>query len=717
MKEWLQRVHLGLHPKLPVLLQTEATECGLACIGMIAGYHGHNTDLTALRRRFPISLKGIELSGIIRISDQLGLMARPVKCARHQLSNLRLPCILHWEFSHFVVLKKVHSRGVVICDPAVGERRLPFLEVGRSFTGVALELWPSTKFLTGQDRTEVRIRDLIGGVSGLGRAFTQILLLGGALEVFMIMTPLLQQWVIDQVIVSANLGLLTTLAIGFGLLKLGQEAIQLIRGWVLMYMSTVLSIQWRASVFTKLLKLPIDYFQKRHLGDVVSRFGAVDVIQSTLTTSFIEAALDGVMTLVTLALMFIYSATLANIALLTVALYAAGRWISYGALQRATEDQIVFSAKQYSHFFETVRGIRAIKLFRRQDDRRSTWLTLLIDQINAELRSEKLSLAYRSLNGLLFGAEYLAILWVGARLVIDGHFSVGMLISFLAYQQQFDTRVGSLIDHFVALKMLQIQGARLADIVKTEPERLHTSAAGDWAQALSPTLELKNVRFQYSPHEPYVLDGISLRVEDRESVAITGPSGCGKSTLLNVILGILEPTEGEVLIGGIRMGHVGLDGLRSLIGTVLQDDVLFAGSIADNISFFDPKADRAWIEACTRAATVHDDIEALPMGYDTLVGDMGTVLSGGQKQRVLLARALYKRPKILILDEATSHLDLERERSVNATLAELSLTRIIVAHRPDTISSAERVIRLKDGKMVSDSVNHAEVGLSPVLVG
>ncbi len=708
--EWLQRLHLGIHPKLPVLLQTEMTECGLACIGMIAGYHGYNTDLAALRRRFPISLKGVELSGVIRICDQLGLMGRPVKVARHQLSSLKLPCILHWEFSHFVVLKKVGSRGVVICDPALGERRLTFADVGRSFTGVALEVWPSTGFRIAQDRTRVHLRDLIGGVSGLGRAFTQILLLGGALEVFMIMTPLLQQWVIDQVIVSANLGLLTTLAIGFGLLKIAQEAIELIRGWVLMYMSTVLSIQWRASVFTKLLKLPIDYFQKRHLGDVVSRFGAVDVIQNTLTTSFIEAALDGVMTLVTLALMFIYSSTLAFIALLAVALYAAGRWISYGTLQRATEDQIVFSAKQYSHFFETVRGIRAIKLFRRQDDRRSTWLTLLIDQINAELRTEKLNLAYRSLNGLLFGFEYLAILWVGARFVIDGHFSVGMLISFLAYQEQFDTRVGSLIDHFVALKMLQIQGARLADIVTTEPERLHASAADDWTQELSPSVELKNVRFQYSTLEPHVLDGINLRVENRESVAITGSSGCGKSTLLNVLLGILEPTEGEVLIGGVRMGHIGLDGLRGLIGTVLQDDVLFAGSIADNISFFDPRADHGWVEACARVSAIHDDIEALPMGYDTLVGDMGTVLSGGQKQRVLLARALYKRPKILILDEATSHLDVERERSVNSTLSELPLTRIIVAHRPDTISSADRVIRLKDGKIASDVVKDADVG-------
>jgi ATP-binding cassette subfamily B protein RaxB len=707
MKEWLQRLHLGLHPKLPVFLQTENAECGLACIGMIAGYFGYNTDLAGLRRRFPISLKGINLAGLTRIADQLGLIGRPVKLDVPQLSKLKLPCILHWEFSHFVVLKNVHARFVTICDPAYGERRLSMPEVSRAFTGVALELWPGTDFRREENRTRISLRNLIGDVSGLGKSIGQIILLGAALEIFMIVTPLLQQWVIDDVIVSADLNLLTTLALGFALLKLAQQALEVIRAWVLMYMSTMLSIQWRAGVFTRMLQLPIDYFQKRHLGDVVSRFGAVDIIQSTLTTSFVEAVLDGAMTVLTLALMFIYSATLAWIAVLAMALYVAGRWIWYRPLRRATEDEIVFSAKQYSHFFETVRGIRAIKLFRRQDERRSTWLTLLIDQINADLRTQKLNLAYRSLNGILFGAEYILIIWLGAKLVIDGHFTVGMLIAFLAYRTQFDTRVSSLIDKLVGVKMLQILGERLADIVTTEPERLHAAVADDWTQELPPRLEVQNLKFRYSTHEPHILDGISFTVDDYESVAIIGPSGCGKTTLLNILLGILEPTEGEVLVGGVRIGHLGLDGLRGLIGTVLQDDVLFAGSIADNISFFDTKADHAWIEQCATMAAVHSDIESMPMGYGTLVGDMGTVLSGGQKQRVLLARALYKRPKILFLDEATSNLDVEREHLVNSTLKGLRMTRVIVAHRPETIASADRVIMLHSGKIVSDSLHES----------
>jgi ATP-binding cassette, subfamily B, bacterial CvaB/MchF/RaxB len=699
----LERVRLGLARKLPLLLQTEVAECGLACVGMVAGFYGYNADMGALRRRFPVSIKGVTLPTMIGVANQLGLVSRPLKLDVPQLSRLRLPCVLHWEFNHFVVLKHVNRGSITIHDPAFGERHLSMDAVNKSFTGVALELWPGSEFRAGEMRARVRLRDLVGQISGLGRAFGQIVVLGIALEIFMIVTPLFQQWVVDDVIVSADLSLLTTLALGFGLLKLIQTAVEAIRGWVLIYMSTMLNIQWRASVFTRMLQLPVEYFQKRHLGDVVSRFGSIDTIQRTLTTSFLEAVLDGLMTVVTLGLMFVYSLQLTMIALLAMALYGIGRWAWFGPLRQATHEAIVFTAKRDSHFFETVRGIRAIKLFQRQDERRSTWLTLLIDQVNADLRSQKLNLFYKSLNGVLFGLENVIVIWLGARLVIKGDFTVGMLIAFLAYKMQFVARVSSLIDKAVSVQMLQIQGERLADMVLTEPERQHVAAAQDWTKELAATLELTNLKFRYAEQDPYVLDDISFKIEERESVAIVGPSGCGKSTLLNILLGILEPSEGSVLVGGVRVEHLGLDALRGMIGTVLQDDVLFAGSLADNISFFDSNVDRSWLEQCAKLASIHDEIEVMPMGYGTLVGDMGTVLSGGQKQRVLLARALYKRPKILFLDEATSALDVDREHLVNAAIKSLQLTTVLVAHRPETIASADRVIRLTAGKITPDT--------------
>ncbi len=699
----LDRLSFGIGSKLPMILQTEAAECDLACLAMIAGFHGHHVDLATMRTRFPVSLKGAGLGRVIDIAQRLDLGTRALKLDLEQLGQLRVPCMLHWNFNHFVVLKEISGKHAIVHDPAQGVRKLSLEEVSRSFTGVALELWPTGSFKPREASPAVKLRQLLGPVSGLSRSLGQILVLAVALEVFTLVSPFFLQWVIDEVIVSADRDLLTVLALGFGLLLLMQQATSAIRAWALMYLGTTLNVQWRANVFTHLLNLPVQYFERRHLGDVVSRFGSIDTIQQTMTTSFLSAVIDGLMTIVTLAMMFVYSRTLAFVALGTMALYALLRWLWYRPLRRATEDQIIHTAKQQSHFLETVRGVKTIKLFNRQTERRSSWLTLLVEQINASLHVQKLQLLYQQLNGLLFGLEGLVIIWLGARLVMDGEFTVGVLMAFNAYKGQFDSRVGSLIDKFFEVKMLQLQGERLSDIVfaKGEADAGGRHVPGE-TENLCASIEAENLVFRYAEGEPTVLDGVSLKIEPGESVALIGASGCGKTTLVNVLLGILEPTGGKIRIGGVDVERLGLDRLRSLVGTVLQDDVLFAGSIADNISFFDPDADPKWVAECAQLAAVHADIVAMPMGYNTLVGDMGTVLSGGQKQRVLLARALYKRPKILVLDEATSHLDLQRERQVNAAVSALKMTRVIVTHRPETIASASRVIMLDAGKVALD---------------
>ena len=699
----LDRLSFGLGRKLPMVLQTEAAECGIACLAMIAGYHGHHVDLATLRTQFPVSLKGAGLGRVIEIAQRLSLGTRALKLDMAQLVQLRLPCLLHWNFNHFVVLEAVNGKTATIHDPSHGIRKVSLADVSRGFTGVALELWPNAGFAPRAARPAVRLRELLGPVSGLSRSLAQILVLAIALEVFMLVQPFFLQWVIDEVIVSADRDLLTVLALGFGLLLLMQQATGAIRAWALMYVGVTLNIQWRANVFTHLLSLPVRYYERRHLGDVVSRFGSIDTIQQTLTTSFLGAVIDGLMTLVTLAMMFVYSRTLGLVALATMALYALVRWMWYGPLRRATEDQIVHAAKQQSHFLETVRGVKTIKLFNRQTERRASWITLLVEQVNASLHVQKLQIFYQQLNGLLFGIENVLVIWLGARMVMDGQFTVGVLMAFNAYKSQFDSRVGSLIDKYFEVRMLQLQGERLADIVfaEAEPDASLRSVPGE-ADSLDPSIEIDGLSFRYADGEPLVLDGVNATIAAGESVAIVGQSGCGKTTLISVLLGIHEPTGGAVRIGGLDVARLGIERLRALVGTVLQDDVLFAGSIAENISFFDPEADPDWVAECARIAAVHDDIAAMPMGYNTLVGDMGTVLSGGQKQRVLLARALYKRPRILVLDEATSHLDIQREMQVNAAVTQLAMTRLIVAHRPETIASAQRVIMLQGGKVVLD---------------
>ena len=697
----IDQLRLGLRTRLGVELQTEAAECALACLSMIANYHGYRTDLASLRRRFPVSLKGARLNGIVDVANRLGLATRPLRLELEDLDKLRCPCILHWNFNHFVVLKAVRGNSIEIHDPAAGFRRLTHDEVSPAFTGVALELWPNQDFEPRSDRSDVRLRDLMGRVTGLFRSLGQILLLALALEIFAIASPLFLQWVIDHVLVSFNNNLLTMLALGFLLLTVLQQSIAGLRSWVIMYFSTNLSIQWQANVFTHLLRLPLSYFEKRHLGDTVSRFRSIDVIQRTLTTTFIEAIADGAVTLITLIVIFLYSPLLSWICVGALTIYALIRWAWFAPLRHATEQNIVHAARQESHFLETVRGVKAIKLYRCRAERRTSWLALLVNQINAGLRTQKLQIFYRLAEGLLFGIENVVVIWLGATLVLGGQMTAGMLIAFLAYKRQFATRVAALVDKYCELRMLGLQGERLADIVMTEPEDIDETerlALSDEADA-EPTIELRGLRFRYAEHEPWVLDGIDLRIEAGESVAIVGPSGCGKTTLMHLMLGILAPTEGDILIGDRDMRQAGADTVRALIGSVTQDDTLFDGTIADNISFFSERRDQSRVEECAYMAAIHDEIISMPMAYNTFVGYMGSALSGGQTQRVLLARALYRRPKILLLDEATAHLDLDRERQVNSAVRSLNVTRVIIAHRPQTVAQADRVVTIEGGRL------------------
>ena len=695
----LAELRLVSRPRLPVLLQTEAAECGLASLGMVACYHGHRIDLAGLRRRFTVSLKGATLAFLMQVAGHLDLAPRPLKLELEELPRLRMPCILHWDLNHFVVLKEADARGVVIHDPARGPRRLAMAEVSRHFTGIALELAPTVPFRPIDERRRVRLADLMGHVEGLGRSLAQVLVLAAALQAIAIVAPFYLQWAIDGAVVSADRDLLTVLGLGFLLLAAIQVALTALRSWVVLYLGTTLNLQWLANVFSHLLRLPVSWFEKRHLGDVVSRFGAVGSIQRTLTTSFVEATIDGAMAAATLAMMLVYSRGLAALALASVGAYGLLRRAFYEPLRRATEEHIIHAAKQQSHFLETVRGVQSIKLFGREGERRSRWLNLVVDATNRDLAAQKLGLGFRSANGLVFGIERVAIVWIGCLLVLDNELSVGMLFAFMSYKDQFSARVAGLVDKLVELRMLGLQGERLADIVLAPPEA--ESPAGT-ADGIESSLEVRAVSFRYSDMEPLVLLNCSFAVAPGESVAIVGASGGGKTTLLKLMLGLLAPTDGKVLAGGIDIRKLGIDRYRKLVGTVMQDDQLFAGSIADNISFFDSGADPAAVERYARMAAVHDDIAAMPMGYNTLIGDMGAALSGGQKQRILLARALYKQPRILFLDEATSALDVAKERAVNEAVRSLRLTRILIAHRPETIASADRVIVLSGGRVAQD---------------
>jgi ATP-binding cassette, subfamily B, bacterial CvaB/MchF/RaxB len=686
-------------------LQSEAAECGLACLVMVASAHGLRLDLADLRRRFAVGLKGVSLRQLMAYSAALNFSPRAVRLDLNGLSRLQQPCILHWDLNHFVVLKQAGRRHVVVIDPAVGERHLSINEVSHHFTGVALELSPNAQFAPHDTRPKFSLAALTGAVHGLPRALAAILAVALVLEVFAITAPLFSQLVVDEAITAHDADLLTVLVLGFGLLLLAQSALGLARSWMLMVLGQTLSLQWYGNVFAHLIRLPVHWFEQRHLGDITSRFGAVSAIQRTLTAAAIESILDGVMAVAAFAMMWLYAPLLAGVVLTAVALYAVLRWASYRPLRVAAAERLVVAARENSHFLESLRAIQPLKLFGREEERRGRWQNLIVDVQNLDVRAAKLNIGFSTASTLIFGVENLAVFWLGAKRVMDGQtsvadpFTIGMLFSFVAYKTQFTGRVSALINYAVELKMLRLHAERLADIVLTAPERDGPEGLlpeHDLAH-LSPSLELRNVSFRYAEGEPWLLRHACLTVPAGQSVAIVGPSGTGKTTLLKITLGILAPTEGEVLYGGVPIRQLGLANVRRRIGTVMQEDLMLTGSLADNITFFDTQPDASRIEASGRMAQVHDEIVRMPMGYRTLVGDLGSGLSGGQKQRILLARALYKRPSVLALDEATSHLDVACERAVTRALSQLSLTRLVIAHRPETIAGVDRVVQLTGG--------------------
>lgn len=690
-------LQFGWRRTLPMMLQTEAAECGVACLAMVASYQGHDVDLAGLRRRFSTSLKGATLARLMSMASQLGLTSRPLKLDLDELGQLKTPCVLHWDLNHFVVLKHAGKRYVVIHDPARGIRKLRRNEVSEHFTGVALELSPAADFMPVRERQAISLRALTGAVRGLLPALAQILILALALEVFALAAPFYMQWVIDQVLVTADRDLLTLLGVGFIGIAIFSALITAARSWAVTWLGATLNVQWASNLFSHLMHLPLDWFEKRHVGDVVSRFGSIQTIQKTLTTQFIGSLLDGLMSVVTLVVMAFYSIWLTVLVAGLFLSYGLIRWLFFSPLRRANEEQIVYGARQQSELLESIRGAMPIKLANKQNERLGRYANATVESANRMVGIQRLSIAFTLSNQLMFGIGRVAMIWIAAVLALDGKFSAGMLIAFIAYADQFTSRAAGLIDKWVDFSMLKLHAERVADIALTAPER---NADSSWRGPIpEASVELVNVSFRYAEGEPWILTDCNICIEAGESVAIVGPSGCGKSTLAKIVLGLLQPTSGEVRFGGVDIRKLGLETYRQWVGAVMQDDQLFAGAIADNISFFDPAATAVKVQDAARLAAIDDDISAMPMGYQSLVGDMGSSLSGGQKQRVIVARALYRMPGMLVLDEATSHLDPQCARTIDHLIDSIAITRLIITHRVDTVMTTDRALHMQGGKI------------------
>ncbi len=677
---------------VPLILQSEAPECGIACVAMIASFHGHRTDLSAMRVRLAPSMKGVTLQNIAAIAQTMKLSPRGVQAPLEALGKLRLPAILHWDMNHFVVLTKVAGNKLTVLDPARGKRMLPLAEASRHYTGVAMEFTPAEGFVRQDERERITAWQLLSAAGGMGTTIGQVLLLSLALEVFAVASPFFVQLVIDRVIVGRDRDLLTLLGLGFSLLVLMQVSTTAVRAWLGVFLSTHLNLRLLDMLFGQLLRLPLGWFERRHIGDIFSRFKSVDAIQRTLTLAFVETLVDGAMVLLTLAVMFWYSPLLTAIVIAAGAAYGLVRWIFYGPQRRALDEQIAHEAKSNTHFIETLRGMLAIKLNLREAGRRVAYQNLVVEHNNAGVKVQNLAIVHRAANGLIFGLENVAVIWLAALLVIDGRFSVGMLFGFLAFKMLFITRINNLVDKAIEFRMLDLHAERIADIALAEPESALTAGFATPSEAPL-SIEARNLGFAYGI-EGFAFRGVDVTVLPGETVAIVGPSGAGKTTLVKVLVGLLDRTEGTLAYSGRDVRDWDRAAYRARIGVVLQDDQLFVGTIEDNISFFDPQHDAQRVRESARLAGIAEDIEALPMQYNTIVGSLGVALSGGQKQRVLLARALYRKPQVLFLDEAFDQLDLAREREITEQLKHLGLSLVIVSHRPETVRTVDRTVRL-----------------------
>lgn len=679
-----------------MIYQSEAAECGLACLAMVANHHGHKLDLTTVRNQYSVSFKGANMQQLMLLAEQLNMVGRALKLDLDDLKNLKTPCILHWDMNHFVVLKKVYRGSIIILDPAMGERKVTMQEVDKSFTGIALELSPTAEFTKKDERVKLGITAFWTRIEGLIPSLTKLFILSLLLQFFLLAAPYYTQLVVDEVLVSQDKPLLAVLALGFGLLVLIQMLTQTFRSWVVLHLGSMMSVQMATNLMRHLVHLPLNYFDKRHMGDVVSRFGSLNAVRDLLTNKLVEGVIDGLMAIIVLVMMFLYDTTLAFVVLGVVVIYGLIRLALYKPLHQLTEASIMAEAKEQTNFMETVRGMQSIKLFGQQAQRLNVWQNRYTDAVNQNYKLGKWTISYQTINGLLFGLENVIIVYLAALAVMEGGISVGMLFAFMAYKNQFTNRMSGLIDNLIEIKMTRLHLDRLADIALTDKEDEGLAIPN---RELTGQLTLNNISFRYASNEPLLFSELSLDIPAGANIAIIGPSGTGKTSLMKIMLGLQQAETGKIEADGIDIQHIGLRNYRSQIAAVMQDDQLMSGTLAENISFFDPQMDMQRVSQAAQLAGIHEDISQMNMGYNSLVGDMGSALSGGQKQRLLLARALYRKPKILLLDEATSHLDAALEHYVNQAIQQLSMTRIVIAHRQETILNADVIYQLHEGKL------------------
>ncbi len=682
--------------RVPVVMQGEISECALACLAMIAAARGLKADLAALRARVAATPRGVNLRTLMNLAAGIGLAARPVRIGLHRLTDLKLPAILHWNMDHFVVLERVQRGIATIVDPARGRLRLPLDEMSAHFTGIAVEFTQTDSFRPGVIRLSRSFRRAWLDDPELRSSALWMLWLTLLLQLTIVTLPFAYRGVIDRAGGRFTDPHFVWIVCGIVLMMVVQAGSAWSRGLVVTRLGSIFVHRVSTHIVARLFSLPVAFFQRQMLGDVLSRVRSVDTIRRFVTDQAMPLVIDLMVGSVTAVLMIAFSPHLAVIVIAGLAIETFVRLIGMRRQRELSEDLLEAEGKELSRLLESMRAIQAIKLAGREAQRFAVWENELVRVLNANTRLNRQRNTVGAVTSAAGALEWAAVLAVGVVGVGFPPVSVGVLFGFLAYRGVFRERLSTVMDNLWSLQLAGVHLRRLDDLMLTEAE----PQSGGCVPLDGPgRLELRNISFRYAPTEPVVLDNVSLEIPAGACVAIVGPSGSGKSTLVKLILGIEAPQQGSILLDGVPIGEVHRQVWRDRFGTVMQDDTLLAGSISENIAFFDPRIDMDKVRGSACSAAIDDEIEAMPMNYGTLVGDMGVQVSGGQRQRILIARALYREPGLILFDEGTANLDAESEQKISEVLSTLAPTRIIVAHRSHLLSVADIVYEVRDGRV------------------
>ncbi|WP_233097640.1 peptidase domain-containing ABC transporter [Dictyobacter vulcani] len=686
------------------LRQMSAVECGACCLAMILNYHGCTVSVSDVQDLCGVGRDGLSALAIVKAARQYGLRVRTVSLKKNDFRFLTLPAIAHWEFNHFVVIERWSSRHVDIVDPATGRRKLSQAEFEEGFTGVLIMLEPGASFERHTSSRTLSLWTYLRSLPDMRGVMAQIIGISLLLQIIGLGAPLLTQTIIDYVIPTKAGNLLIMLGISMLFLILMQGVMKLLRVSLLIYLQTRMDAQMMLHFLEHLLSLSYRFFQMRLNGDLLSRAESNAAIRDLLTGQMISTLLDGSSVLVYLIVLIIQSKLFAGATIVIGAVQVGLLLSTAAAIRRLTMRDLIAQGKTQGYLNEVLAGIATVKAAGAEQRALARWTNLFFDEMNISNQRNYLQAMVGIAFEILQFLSPLLLLWIGATQVINGAMSVGSMLALSTLAVSFLVPLSSLASSGQKIQIAHAHFDRLADVLGSEPEQ-------DLQQVQLPprlkgALELRQVSFQYDPNTPPVLNDIAVHIRPGQKVALVGKTGSGKSTLGKLLIGLITPTSGDILYDGIPLKQLNYQEVRRQFGVVLQESFVFSGSVRENIAFNNSDMSMKQIIRAAKAAAIHEDIEKMPMGYETLLSEGGSVFSGGQRQRLALARALANNPVLMLLDEATSALDVTTERAVEQSLNSLSCTQIVIAHRLSTIRNVDLILVLDQGRIVEQGTHH-----------